>query len=82
MRPVKKPAPGNGPITLKFDRRETTEADLVFVRKTLAECPGDRRVELVFLGENGQRLRMTTDAGLTVNFNKDLEGHLARWIQR
>ena len=82
VRSVKKPAPTNGPIVLKFERRDTTEADLVFVKKTLAASPGERRVELLFVGEGGQRLRMTTDAGLTVDFNKDLEGHLARWIQR
>ncbi|MEO7317767.1 MAG: OB-fold nucleic acid binding domain-containing protein, partial [Chthoniobacteraceae bacterium] len=82
VRTIKKPAATNGPVVLKFERRDTTEADLVFVRNTLAANPGERRVELVFVGEGGQRLRMTTEAGLTVNFSKELEGHLGRWIQR
>ena len=82
VRPVKKPAPTNGPITLKFDRRDTTEADLVFVRKTLAGNPGERRVELIFVGEDGSKLRMTTDAELKVTVTRELENNLARWIQR
>ncbi len=82
IRAIKKPALANRPLVLKFDRRDTTEADLLFVHNVLTANPGDRRVEFVFVGEDGIRLRMTPAAKLAMNISKEVEHSLERWLQR
>ncbi len=81
IRAIKKPAPAAGSIVLKFDRRHTTEADLLFVRKALAASPGERRVEFVFVGEDGTRLRMTPGPEFGVTFTDAVKASLAPWLQ-
>ena len=81
VRPIKKPAPANLPVVLKFERRNTTEADLLFVRGTLAASPGERAVEFHFIGEEGRRLRMLPrdDAGVTLS--DEVKAQLRPWLQ-
>ena len=81
IRAIKKPAPTAGAIVLKFERRNTTEADLLFVRKALAASPGERRVEFLFVGESGQRLKMTPGADFGVTFTDEIRANLAPWLQ-
>jgi DNA polymerase-3 subunit alpha len=81
VKPLKKPAPRERPLILKFDRRNTTEADLEFVRDTLTRQPGQRRVELVFVGEDGRRIRLLPNADFGVTWNDELKARLAPWAQ-
>lgn len=81
VKPLKKPAPRERPIILKFDRRNTSEADLEFVRDTLNASPGTRQVEFIFLGEDEQRLRVRAGADFSVNWNDEIKARLAPWLQ-
>ena len=66
---------------LKFERPNTTEADLLFVRRALAASPGERTIEFHFIGEDGQRLRMLPrdDAGVTLD--DEMKAQLRPWLQ-
>ena len=78
---VKKPAPANLPVILKFDRRNTTEADLVFVRSALAASPGERPVEFLFIGEDGRRLLMLPRGDAGVTLSDEVKAQLRPWLQ-
>ena len=80
VKPLKKPAPRERPLILKFDRRNTTNVDLEFVRTTLTASPGPRRVEFVFVGEDGRRLRLLPSADFYVTWNEEVKGKLAPWV--
>jgi DNA polymerase-3 subunit alpha len=80
VKPLKKPVPRDRPLILKFDRRNTTQADLEFVRDTLSASPGTRRVEFVFVGEDGRRLRLLPEPQFGVTWNDEMKAQLAPWI--
>ncbi len=81
VRLIKKPAPAERPVMLRFETRGTSEADLIFVRNTLCASPGPRRVEFVFVGEEGRRLRLLPGAEFFVSWSDELRGQLAPWLQ-
>jgi DNA polymerase-3 subunit alpha len=81
IKPLKKPAPKEGPLVLTFDRTKTTEDDLVSVRDTLAAHPGNRQVEMIFVGEDGRRFKLVGSEHLRVAVNDDVRSRLAPWIR-
>ncbi len=81
LKPLKKPAPKESPLVLTFDRAQTSEADLVAVRDALAASPGTRRVEFVFLGEDGRRLKLAVGDQLRVTLTDDARSRLAPWLR-
>jgi hypothetical protein len=68
-------------VVLTFDRTRTSEADLVSVRDTLAGSPGTRRVEFIFVGEGGQRLKLTASDQLRVTLTDEAKARLAPWLR-
>ena len=81
VRPVKKPAAVDRPLVLKFSRENTTEADLRFVRETLAGSPGMRRVEIIFADETGRRVRLQPGTDFSVTWGEELQSRLSPWLQ-
>lgn len=81
VKPLKKPAQKESPLVLTFDRARTSEADLISVRDTIVANPGPRRVELVFLTESGQRVKLSVTDQWRVALSDDARSRLAPWIR-
>jgi DNA polymerase III, alpha subunit len=58
----------------------TTGDELREVRRILASSPGRRPVRLLFDRANGNALRLDAGAEFSVNFTRDLEEKLSRWL--
>jgi DNA polymerase-3 subunit alpha len=80
IKPLKKPPQREGPLVLTFEHAKTTEEDLVAVRDTLAAHPGSRQVEMIFVGEDGRRLKLIGSEHLRVAVNDDVRTRLAPWM--
>jgi DNA polymerase III alpha subunit len=80
IKPLKKPPQKEGPLVLTFDHAKTTEEDLVSVRDTIAAHPGNRQVEMIFVGEDGRRWKLVGSEHLRVSVNEDVRSRLGRWL--
>src|SRR6266511_1273971 len=58
----------------------TTGDELREVRRILASSPGRRPVRLLFDRANGNALRLDAGAEFSVNFTRELEEKLSRWL--
>jgi DNA polymerase-3 subunit alpha len=81
VKPVKKPAPPEKPVVLSFDRRSTTEQDLLAVRDIVQQFPGNRRLEFRFFDGEGNRLRMLAGSEFRVTWNAETEKKFAPWMK-
>ena len=81
VKPLKKPAPREKPVVLTFNVTGTTEADLLKVREALASSPGSRRVEFVFLGDEGRQLRLIPNDQFRISWTEDIRLRLAPWLR-
>ena len=81
VKPVKKPAPLEKPVVLSFDRRSTTEQDLLAVRDIIEQFPGNRRLEFRFFDGEGNRLRMLAGSEFRVIWNAETEKKFAPWMK-
>jgi DNA polymerase III subunit alpha len=79
VKPLKKPAPREAPVVLRFDSN-TSEADLLAVREAIKSSPGTRKVELVFTGPDGKALKVLTSDEFRVNLNDDVKSRLKPWM--
>ena len=80
LKPLKKPAPSETPLVLRFDSN-TSEADLIAVREAIQSSPGTRRVELVFTGPDGRTLKMLPDDEFRVSWTEDVKSRLKPWVK-
>jgi DNA polymerase III subunit alpha len=80
LKPLKKPAPSEAPIVLRFDST-ASETDLIAVREALLSSPGTRKVELVFAGPNGHALKMQLGDEFRVSWTEDLKSRLKPWVK-
>jgi hypothetical protein len=78
VKPLKKPAPREAPVVLRFDSN-TSEADLLAVREAIQSNPGTRKVELVFRSPDGKTLKLLPADEFRVNWNEDLKSRLEPW---
>jgi DNA polymerase-3 subunit alpha len=81
VKPVKKPAPPEKPVVLSFDRRSTTEQDLLAVRDIVQQFPGNRRLEFRFFDGEGTRVRMLAGSEFRVIWNAETEKKFAPWMK-
>ena len=81
FRPLKKPTASEKPLVLTFDRARTTEADLFTVREALHSSPGGRRVEFVFVGEDGVPVRVIPHEDFRISWTEDVRLRLAPWLR-
>ena len=82
VKPLKKPAPTDRPVTLTFQQGRATEQDLAAVRAIIAQFPGPRGVVLCFSDDRGNRLRMRAGKDFGVSMNTESEQRLAPWLTR
>ena len=78
---MKKPAPPEKPVVLSFDRRSTTEQDLLAVRDIVQQFPGTRRLDFRFFDDDGNRLRMLAGTEIRVIWNAETEKKFAPWMR-
>ncbi len=81
VKPLKKPAPREAPVVLTFDRARTTETDLLAVRDALASSPGPRRVEFIFVGEDGGRVKLLASDRLRIALTDEIRARLGPWLR-
>ena len=82
VKPLKKPAPADKPVVLSFQQGRATEQDLADVRAIVAQFPGPRILELCFLDDRGNRLRMRAGKDFGVALTAESEQRLAPWLRR
>jgi DNA polymerase-3 subunit alpha len=80
VKALKKPAPSEKPLVLKFNATTTSEADLLTVRQALESSPGTRRVELVFTSAAGRTVRLVPGDEFRVNWNDEVRERLQPWL--
>jgi DNA polymerase-3 subunit alpha len=80
VKALKKPAPRETPLVLTFQHADTSEAVLLTIRDALTASPGTRRVEFVFVGENGRRLKLCVGDEFRVNVSDSMRERLAPWL--
>ena len=78
VKPIKRPTPKEKPLVLTLDRRSTTEQDLLLIRDLILQNPGRRRVELRFVGEDGQPVCLLPSEDFRVSSASEQE--FARWL--
>jgi DNA polymerase-3 subunit alpha len=64
------------PVLLRFTRAETTEEDLVALKKTIARFPGSRPVLIEFVNGNGVKLRMQLGPEFRIGLLPELRAEL------
>jgi DNA polymerase-3 subunit alpha len=82
IKPLKKPAPSEKPVVLSFQRSKASEEDLAAVRDIVRQFPGPRAIELSFIDENGNRLRMRAGKEFSLSLTAESERRLAPWLSR
>ncbi len=82
VKPLKKPAPADKPVVLSFKQGRATEQDLAAVRAIVAQFPGPRSLELCFLDDRGNRLRMRAGKAFGVTLTAESEQRLQPWLTR
>ncbi len=82
VKPLKKPAPADKPVVLSFKQGRATEHDLAAVHAIVAQFPGPRSLELCFLDDRGNRLRMRAGKEFGVALTAESEQRLAPWLTR
>jgi DNA polymerase-3 subunit alpha len=89
VKPVKAPVPGSAqapaavepPLVLYFDCEQTTEDELVELKRTILQYPGTRPVHFEFARADGSRLRMGAGRQYRVSFQPELQEKLAGWMR-
>jgi len=83
VKPLKAPtaAPVEPPLVLYFDHDQTTEDELVELKKTIQQFPGTRALQFEFARSDGSRLRMGVGRQYRINLMPELKEKLAGWIR-
>jgi DNA polymerase-3 subunit alpha len=79
VKPLKKPAPADKTVVLLF-QTGTTEQDLATVREIVAQFPGSRGLELRFLDDRGNRLRLRAAKDIGISLTAESQQRLAPWL--
>jgi DNA polymerase-3 subunit alpha len=79
LKPLKKPAPREAAVVLRFDSK-TSEADLLAVRDAIQSSPGMRKVELVFTSKEGRSLKVVPGDEFRLSWNDEVKSRLTPWI--
>ena len=81
VKPLKKPAPADKAVVLSF-QKGATEQDLATVRDIVAQFPGPRALELRFLDDRGNRLRLRAGQDFGISLTAESQQRLAPWLTR
>ncbi|MGB8354403.1 MAG: DNA polymerase III subunit alpha [Chthoniobacteraceae bacterium] len=81
VKPIKAPAASEPPLILYFEHDQTSENDLVELKKTIQQYPGTRPLHFEFARADGQRLRMRLGAQYRINLLPELKEKLAERIR-
>jgi DNA polymerase-3 subunit alpha len=84
VKPIKAPAPSapaEPPLVLYFDHEQTTESDLLELKRTIQQFPGTRSLQFEFSRSDGSRLRIRPAKQYSVNLLPELKEKLAGRIR-
>ncbi len=67
-------------LILRLQRESLTEHDLLLIRETIWQNPGQRRVELVIRDTEERTLRLIPDENFKIASSPEVEEKFAKWI--
>jgi DNA polymerase-3 subunit alpha len=71
---------GTTPVIVRLSHSQTTEDDLLALRKTIEEFPGPRPLMIEFVNGGGKTVRMKPGPEFNVELSPELQSRLSAWI--